>query len=90
MTPKLHKDRKNVHPSSETNTEEEEYMVHVMAISITFIQIQKKPSFKKAEKYVIFSANMALILQSGSYLLRYSRAKGERSYSYNNHEKKVT
>jgi hypothetical protein len=50
MTPKLHKDRKNVHPSSETNTEEEEYMVHVMAISITFIQIQKKTFIQESRE----------------------------------------
>lgn len=55
-----------------------------------FHRPQKKSAFRKAEKYIIFLANMTLILQSGSYLLRYSNAKVKRMYSYNNHEKKVT
>jgi len=37
-----------------------------MAISITFTQTQKKSAFRKAEKYIIFLAYMALILQGGS------------------------
>jgi hypothetical protein len=59
-----------------------------MAISVTFIQTQKKSASRKAEKYIIFLAYMALILQSGNYLLRYSSADEKRRYSYNNHEKR--
>jgi hypothetical protein len=84
---KWHKERRNVHHSSEANTGKEKFTAHFMTISITFKQTpQKKSAFRKAEKYIIFLANMALILQIWSYLLRYSSAKVKRRNSYNNHD----